>query len=203
MYATHAKAIQEHVNSPETFKQCATFVLATIRVPLWSAAACTRSIITADDDAAASFQRVIWGHKRHGIEWLDAHAREYYRAALEAHSSGNEVALMDALLCCPGIGLAKAGFLAQLAFGRVGCLDTHNLRMYNIPKTVCRIDANAKQATRERRIAEYLRACEQLGGVAYLWDAWCEYVARTQPGRYSDAEHVSRLHCDALAVKLR
>ena len=215
MYTSHATAIQAHVerNGAEAFKQVALFVLATIRVPLYAAASCTRNILEGHDTDGAAFRRVIWGHKRAGLEYLESNFREVHRKALMGVRgvilAGEwkderrywEAQLLIELAKIPGIGLAKAGFLAQLCWGISGCLDTHNLRNYGIDANVCSLPAKLKHKTKLARASKYSEIVEQLGGTEHLWDEWCKHVARTQPKRYTDANHVSLLHCAALGIK--
>jgi hypothetical protein len=203
MYDTHATAIQEHVRTggAGAFRDVATFVLATIRVPLWSAAACTRAIVTSGEDAEYALKRCIWGHKRAGLAWIDANLEKWFEDAAFAHAMGSDEELLVVLAQCPGLGLAKAGFLAQLAFGRVGCIDSHNLRRFGLSQNLCSFDAKAQVATQLRRARNYIAACEQAGGCEALWDGWCNYVAENQQKRYDDGEHVSALHVYALGIE--
>jgi hypothetical protein len=110
--------------------------------------------------------------------------------------------LLNYFASLPGLGLVKGGFLAQLVFGLVGCIDTHNLTRFNVrPYDVAaRAFKSAKtSATRNRKIEVYLDICAKLGGCAALWDGWCEYVyARNRGDYYTSAQQVSQMHVDAI-----
>lgn len=102
---------------------------------------------------------------------------------------------------CHGLGLAKAGFLLQLTFGLSGCIDTHNARRYGVDmaaRTFRIEDRPTKPATRLAKAKRYNALVETMGGTESLWDTWCEYVAANQADFYNDADHVSRLHIEAL-----
>jgi hypothetical protein len=96
----------------------------------------------------------------------------------------------------PGFGLPKAGFVLQCCLGRVGCLDTHNLKRFNLnPKDfVLRKNIN----TNREKARRYIELCDIELGCAYLWNSWCELIAQRYPKYYADASHVSRLHVDCV-----
>ena len=91
-----------------------------------------------------------------------------------------------------GLGLPKAGFLTQLLTGEIGCLDTHNLKMYDIDPKQFRIDGNWKSV--EKAIMSYKAACLHCGGSEVLWNEWCRNLATIRPQVWPDAESVSNYH---------
>lgn len=204
MYREHATLIQEHVGmrSFRAFHSVALFTLATIRVPLWAAAASTRAILADDGDRnSQAFRRVIWGHKLDGLEYLgSAHGKAVFAVANWHAYRSDAAGVLDALTRVPGLGLAKAGFLAQMVYGLAGCLDTHNLRRFGLSANLCTLRGNLKPPTRARRINAYLEAVEQCGGTENLWDDWCEHLAERNPSRYTHAYDVSELHPAALGL---
>lgn len=65
----------------------------------------------------------------------------------------------------PGLGPAKAAFVIQLSKGKLGCLDTVNVKRYGLPE----IPQTPKK---------YLETLEQLGVTSSrMWRDWCHYVA--------------------------
>ena len=101
----------------------------------------------------------------------------------------------------PGLGLIKAGFLLQMAYGLSACLDTHNLKRFNIPTRAFRSDKFKELRTaksRRRKVKKYRDTCEKFGGTAKLWDTWCAYMAEKFYATYSNPDMVSSLHCEAL-----
>jgi len=110
-----------------------------------------------------------------------------------------EISLAEKLLEVSGlygIGMVKAGFILQLALGKVGCLDGHNLARFGLSASVFMVNDKMSEATALRKANFYIKTCEDLGGSEYLWNTWCKYVADLYPKIYRDACHVSKLHVD-------
>ena len=106
------------------------------------------------------------------------------------------MSLMKIFLRVDGLGMAKAGFMCQLTAGLVGCMDSHNIKMYNLdakdfvlaknPKTIKGLDANVK------KIRNYIQICHEYG-TENLWNSWCSFLA-TKSTKWRDANHVSEVH---------
>jgi len=110
-----------------------------------------------------------------------------------------EISLAEKLLEVSGlygIGMVKAGFILQLALGKVGCRDVHNLARFGLSASVFKVNDKMTEATALRKANFYIKTCEDLGGSEYLWNTWCKYVADLYPKIYRDANHVSKLHVD-------
>jgi len=89
--------------------------------------------------------------------------------------------------------LPKAGFLCQLCAGLVGCIDIHNIRMYNIdPKTLTLSKTVKSPAIRRKRIENYVDLCHTIG-TETLWNTWCDFLS-TKSKRWVDGNHVSEVH---------
>ena len=113
-----------------------------------------------------------------------------------------EISLAEKLLevsSLYGIGMVKAGFILQLALGKVGCLDVHNLARFGLSASVFKVNDKMTEATALRKANFYIKTCEDLGGSEYLWNTWCKYVADLYPKIYRDACHVSKLHVDFIS----
>jgi hypothetical protein len=138
--------------------------------------------------------RFVWGNKRKTFDWLQEHKEALYRDAMDAK---NDAELMQAFLMVPGLGLAKAGFCCQLFAGRVGCIDVHNLRRLNIAPSVLTFDKSATDTTKRKKIDAYISACKKRR-VSWLWDTWCNLIAKKDPKRWVNGDHVSAVHYDYL-----
>ena len=104
--------------------------------------------------------------------------------------------IIDIVTEIPGFGVPKAGFASQLIHGSGGCLDVHNLRMYNITDN---FNVNGvSPGLKAKRIDNYVRICKNLGGAKKLWDTWCTFVANKYPQHFASTEVVSQLHVDCL-----
>lgn len=100
----------------------------------------------------------------------------------------------------PGLGLAKAGFVMQLAIGMAGCIDSHNVTMYGVnPNALKMGKVKAEKALEKAKM--YLDLCEKLGGTEKLWDNWCNFVATRHPKHFQDGNDVSARHCSYLGIK--
>jgi hypothetical protein len=90
--------------------------------------------------------------------------------------------------------MVKAGFCAQLFAGRVGCLDVHNLKLYDIPLQAVRFPKQARKSTQDQHLQRYIDLCRIIGGSTLLWSAWCKHVARTRPANWAHGGDVSFFH---------
>lgn len=183
MYADHQPQIAAASRDPIGFARTCKFVIATVRTRFPDVCADLDRCIAGEDIPV-----IMFGVKRKGYDWLDENAAGLLSDCEECVHQGDDARLVMALTAIPGIGYAKAGFIAQLVWGRVGCLDTHNLVRYGIEQEAFAAHGryNAKAAKR------YVETCSELGTPETLWNTWCEYVGRTQG--YGDANTVSEMH---------
>jgi hypothetical protein len=183
MYTDEQPIISQFARqSPTNFRKVATFVLCTIRMPLLDAA----------DDTPKAWAgepcRSMFGHKHGAFAYLERHGDDLWYELEYLYTLGaSENAMLRVISQVPGIGLAKGGFILQLCYGVSGCLDSHNLERFQIK------ESRYKKKLAKGRLEEYNDLCARLGGPAYLWDTWCEYLA-ARDGRYLSAREVSRLH---------
>lgn len=202
MFADHQPHIARSGRaSPEGWRRVAIFALSTIKTPLEHAA---RDL---PQNASGDLQtRTIFGFKPVGVRYLDKHAERLWSYCEHccATLDGDELtdALVAAALEIPGIGLAKAGFIVQMIYGRSGCIDTHNLMRFNLPLRAFReIHPRSRSRTVMRKVRLYNETVEACGGTETLWNTWCEYAARVQPrGIYREAsmaDAISALHLAA------
>jgi hypothetical protein len=190
MYDNHQPMVESFARAnAEGFRDVYRFVLLTIRTPLVRAA---ESMRDADPSDMTGERQAAW-------QWIGDHAERVLGQCEDLLSGWHDPAECDAQLVAylatlPGLGLAKAGFVAQLAFGRTGCLDTHNLRRFGYGAYAFAHLKRRKPAGQLALARKYVAAVAQCGGTGPLWDTWCQYVAERQPARYESAWQVSELH---------
>lgn len=180
-----------------TLVQVVDFVLATIQQRFHT----VQDILdTWHEWEAGGFEKerpgTLWGMKHHGFQYVRHHKERLSALLLHALERGDAVDAIDTLLEVPGLGIAKSGFVAQLIGFRVGCLDTHNLEIYEIaPETFATYPKRA--SARLALIESYVTLCEQLGGSEALWDRWCHLIADQQALYFDSADDVSDAHLRA------
>ena len=147
--------------------------------------------------------RFVWGNKAKTLAWLDDNVDRLYADAMAvvAQYKGREldIKLMEVFIQIDGMGLAKAGFCCQLFAGRVGCIDVHNLRRLSIPESVLKFSKKLTPKSQAKKIEAYVDACRQRRS-AWLWDSWCELIAKKQPNKWTDGIQVSKVHLDYLTA---
>jgi len=137
----------------------------------------------------------LWGFKRDTYLYLKENKHELYSESISRH---NDLDLLDLWSTVPGFGMVKAGFMCQLMFNRIGCIDSHNARMYDVAASQLRLDPNLTLRTREIKLRGYIDLCERIGGSEYLWRQWCVNLADRNPDKYDDQYDVSARHIDYL-----
>ena len=138
--------------------------------------------------------RYVWGNKRHTHNYLLGRGKDALYRRLRA--ANNDAERMDILLDVPGLGLAKAGFTLQLWNGGGGCIDIHNIRAYNPPKSLLSLPGSATRSLRVRKINDYLSWCSELGSRT-LWDNWCDNLA-ARGHSFENGHAVSEAHVEYL-----
>lgn len=198
MYRNHAIEIQREAQaSPSAFEDVLLFVLATIQEPLERLSDAMASIREAGADSP-----YLWGMKRRGYRDVREHGAALHARLMARRNAGpgwEADAIVDIVDTIHGIGTAKAGFVMQLVFGAVGCLDSHNLARFGLKKESFAIAPTIKrQITKQRKAREYVATCETLGGCEFLWDSWCDHVAGLRPDTWRDGHAVSAAHLVAV-----
>ena len=204
MYKRDQAIISKYARTnPENFARVLQFVILTARVKL--------SRIPADFDTAeqggpdAMGVLFGWKHQAYVEVWKHRETHYTYCESSLHHSQDNQALareLIEYFASLWGFGPAKAGFVVQIIYGIGGCLDTHNLKRFNIPMRTFDNYSQIKTITgRRRKITRYVDLVYDLGGPEILWNTWCQYVAKGQPAFYRSADHVSALHVEALNLK--
>jgi hypothetical protein len=140
----------------------------------------------------------LWGHKRKGYEYLKANKKLLYRTVRDLRAGRISTrAFIRQWIKVPGMGIVKAGFVAQMTCGKAGCLDMHNIERYGLDAKVFQVPARVKLADQMQAIDDtinhYLSLCELCGGTEYLWDEWCRVLA-DKVSTFDGPEDVSRRH---------
>ena len=199
MFATHQPLIGRFAReNPVNWARAIRFAIVSAHRPLWQMPGEMRKIDLMGAEAASS------ATKQAGCEYTARYAPALF-AACEERAESPYWQAGNAIVChlagrVPGLGIAKAGFAAQLIYGLSGCLDTHNLRRFNLSVRRWQWSSykGCRPATRERNVAEYNSAVDGLGGTAWLWDDWCRYVAGLDPVAYPTADRASELHIESV-----
>ena len=198
MYNIHAKAVQDYSRlSSDNLSDVILMVVLSIQQPWYAVGDQLKDV-----KRWGIGSKFIWGNKIKTYNFLMSRKDfiySQYLAVLNSSKSDDDKALslMNVFLQIDGLGLAKAGFVCQLTAGLVGCIDVHNIRMYNIPKKDLAFSKSIKSKTlRDKKISNYISVCHRIG-TENLWDTWCCSLA-TKTKRFEDGFHVSKVHYDFL-----
>ena len=194
MYNIHAKAVQDYSRlSSDNLSDVILMVVLSIQQPWYAVGDQLKDV-----KRWGIGSKFIWGNKIKTYNFLMSRKDfiySQYLAVLNSSKSDDDKALslMNVFLQIDGLGLAKAGFVCQLTAGLVGCIDVHNIRMYNIPKKDLAFSKSIKSKTlRDKKISNYISVCHTIG-TENLWDTWCCSLA-TKTKRFEDGFHVSKVH---------
>lgn len=198
MYKIHAKAVQDYSRlSSDNLSDVILMVVLSIQQPWYAVGDQLKDVKKLGRDS-----RFIWGNKIKTFDSLKSKKDfiySQYLAVLNSSKSDDDraLSLMNVFLQVDGLGLAKAGFMCQLTAGLVGCIDVHNIRMYNIPKKDLAFSKSIKsKALKDKKISNYVSVCHDIG-TENLWDTWCSFLA-TKSKKFEDGFHVSKVHYDFL-----
>ena len=155
----------------------------------------------------------LWGHKInawHALERLAPEAFAQCEAIADQGLPRRERAalLIRYLATLPGLNLVKAGFVAQMAYGCGGCIDSVNMGRLGLEKLARAFNGNhAYRMKRQRTPAARLRLArwyvghtERLGGPGGLWNDWCSEMAVRYPSVFPDGRAVSALHLKCVGL---
>ena len=197
MFTTHCKAVQEYSQrNADNFGDTILMVALSIQQN-WLGVGDQ----IADVRANKLESRFLWGNKIKTYEYLMSNKHMMFsqvKAVLNSRKTDTQKAysLMIIFLRVDGLGIPKAGFCCQLIAGLVGCMDVHNIRMYNLDAKDFTLNPKPKtdkaRRTNELKIWNYIRLCADYG-CENLWNSWCAFLA-TKSKRWQDSNHVSEVH---------
>lgn len=206
MFANHQPVIGAWARAhPDNMHQVIKFVIATVQQSIEEAS----GPILQDFDAHGPDSRFAFAWKADALAHYGEHFETIHADAIAIYAAAESdreaaIALTAYFAALPGLGLVKGGFVVQLCFGVSGCIDSHNLKRYNIapgPFTASAFKNLRSPESRAARAARYVDLVEQCGGTEALWDEWCDYVATLRPDRFSDGYDVSELHVSAFGLR--
>lgn len=187
MYDNHvpliANAMRENY---EAFRRGLAFVVCSIRQP----------ITVVPDQLATLFGNGEWdefplfGHKWNA--WAFITDAERCRALwYTVRESYDPELVIWHVSRVPGIGIVKAGFVAQLLGCDVACLDSRNITRDGRNARAYRTDGEKRKTKPafRRKVSRYV--ADTGGKARHYWDAWCKDVA---PRYNMTAEEISCLH---------
>jgi|TARA_R110002074_G_scaffold300011_1_gene471536 hypothetical protein len=201
MYKIHAVQCQDYaMQSADNLMDVAMLVSVSIQQNWLS---CGNQLADVRKNGIDS--KFLWGVKSKTYKYLNSNKHKLYAQA-KAIANSNKTdddkaySLMKVFLRVDGLGLPKAGFMCQLTMGLVGCMDVHNIKMYELdpktftlaknPKTIKGLTAN------RNKIEGYISLCHR-HGTEKLWDEWCNNLA-TKSIKWRDGNHVSEVHINYL-----
>lgn len=178
MYQRDCTMIAQHaLASPAGLRDVGEFTICTVNMPLSRVLDMRRDV---KRDGYSS--KWLSATKRDGFQFLEANAHSlHYAVSSIADKLGTDTIdgaqeVVDTLMAIPGVGMVKAGFIAQMCGFEVACLDRHNVRMLGMSETALRINKNVKPDLRKSKVREYVKLCRRKGS-EYWWDTWCNFVA--------------------------
>ena len=145
--------------------------------------------------------KYLWGNKVKTYIYLQAHKHKMYAqmmAVINSNKSEDDKAysLMKIFLRVNGLGIPKAGFACQLTAGLVGCMDIHNIRLYNIELKTLSFNNKSKGIkgieANNKKVLSYIKVCHDYG-TENLWNSWCNLLSTKSP-KWVDGNHVSEVH---------
>ena len=160
--------------------------------------------------------KYVWGFKRQTYDYLQEHGQDLYDELMDLSTrtkfgdlkfKGREIwchrdrQMMLVLTDVPGLGVVKAGFVMQMMFGRVGCIDVHNLRrFYKVSEKDVQFVKTATDNTKRVKIDNYVNICRGNRSTQKLWDQWCEQLTdkKCNKSKFSSGDEVSAFHVQAL-----
>ena len=203
-YANHISAIQAYAHaSPENFAQVLMFSPLSANTSFakhWDNFQMLMSIlkhkfpngvtpeelkeaVTAFDTKYHKLTHTISGWKYDTVADVWTNRQRLYQELMALNKKGDDVDLIKGLMKIKGAGAVKAGFMAQLLFGRAGCIDTHNIDIYEkiFPDMQKAGDFNEKKWLRQKKAAQdYVNVLNKLKdrgiGTKELWDVWVDFV---------------------------
>lgn len=205
MFDTHNPVINEYMQSNyKNMVDGIMFVVLSVKAPFH-----TMQKQMADYRVNGVNSKYVWGFKRQTLEYLQENGKDLYDELMDLKDrkfgrygvSERDKKMMLVLTDVPGLGVVKAGFVMQMMFGRVGCIDVHNQRrLYSInPKDLVFVK-NATDRTKLQKIETYVNICKGNNSTRRLWDHWCTLLTekKCNKGRFTCGDDVSAFHVTAL-----
>lgn len=201
-YDTHIKSIQKFAFSgPEQFAQTILFSPLSANVPFtkhWDNFQVLMMIlkhyfpnkvdpqkleyiVDAFNDKYHALAHTISGFKYKTIAYIWNNRENLFNELPKLSSEGDDEKLIRRLSEIPGVQPIKAGFIAQLLFGKAGCIDTHNIDIYTKVFPDMADEFNEKKWKGKEGAKNYVALLKKLEkekkiGSKQLWDIWVDFV---------------------------
>lgn len=204
MYRDDVPIIAAHGwSSPSGLQDIIEFTLGTIQQTLQTVAL-FRADVALEGRAEAP---MAWGMKRQGLEYLEKHGIDLWWTLVRNRRLWTEYPeyAIHHLLQVPGLGLAKAAFVAQMLGLDTACLDRHNLTALGLEEREFKLRKGLTPEAIMARIRVYQHVIqshtpEGVTPSEYWWDRWCAFVAGRRGSPLKTAEEVSRWHRDVILM---
>jgi hypothetical protein len=145
------------------------------------------------DDNYHSLAHTIASWKMDTISEIWSNKEKYFQELPALAAKGDDKMLIARMIQIPGVQPVKAGFMAQLLFGRAGCIDTHNIDIYKhvFPDMADELDPAQWQVKGDRtamdmekeipgEVEKYVATLGKLSqrgiGTKQMWDIWVDFV---------------------------
>lgn len=185
MYREHVPVIAACMReSAEGFKRGVLFALLSIRQPITY----VRPMLAQVDEERAEASCLL-GFKRQAYRQLELEGARFWEALRGEYEPRRVIIELQRM---HGLGIVKAGFVAQLMGCDVACLDSRNNDRDARPRRAYDyVKARTKPEALARKVDRYLG--ETQGRAEEYWDAWCADVAQVYD---MTPEAISELHLD-------
>lgn len=205
MYHNHATQCQDYaLQSADNLRDVGLMVALSIQQNWLSVGDQLKDVRSLGAES-----RFLWGSKAKAYEYLEANKHLLYGRVLAIANSHKDndakaFSLMQTYLRVVGLGIPKAGFLAQLSLGLVGCMDSHNIKRYGLNENQFKLNRDPRSLkaleSNELKIRNYITLCHDIG-TDTLWNNWCDNLSNTSP-KWRDGNHVSQVHINYLNGEL-
>jgi hypothetical protein len=192
MYSRDVPLIKQYVlgKGEEGLLDVISFVLATIQTPLSRTGGMVKDI-----KLRGASSPHLWGSKVLAYTYCRDNLMSLYEALVNTECELPKG--IDMLLEAPGLGLPKASFILQCIGYDTACLDSHNLKRYNLPISITKI-GKVKRQTKLLKINSYISVVQK-EGTEYHWNSWCKYVSGNRWNkRLPTGDTVSAYHYEAI-----
>ncbi len=151
MYSRDQAAIQRWCKNPNKAVDVGLVALLSIRMQWVGVGTQLKSVRDQGRDSPC-----LWGHKRKGYDYLVANKRLLYRTIRDLRAGRISTrAFIRQWIKVPGMGIVKAAFVAQMACGKAGCLDMHNIKRFGLNAKVWTVPKR-KDIGDQRQAIDYL-----------------------------------------------
>ena len=212
-YAKHISAVQAFAKaSPDNFAQVLMFSPLSANTPFakhWDnfyplmlilkhnfpdkvTSQEIEQVVDGFEDKYHALAFTIGGWKLDTIADIWSNRQGLYQELNQLAKTGDDVDLIRRLSKIKGVAPVKAGFIAQLIWGRAGCIDTHNIDIYSkvFPDMEKELDPGlwGQEKDTETRtgstklgsVQKYVNTLDKLKsrgiGTSQLWDVWVDFV---------------------------